>query len=193
VTQAIHVTAGNHRGPASERGLEQFGTPPCATEALLDSLVLPRILWDPCAGEGYIAQVLSQRGHHVYANDLATDGVDFLQRVQAPHGVGAIVTNPPFSLAADFVRQGLTLVQLVIILERIQFLESDERTDILEGGKLARVLVFSNRVPRMHRADWTGKRASPAMCLAWFVFDRGHRGPTTIERVRCNRTSSRPR
>jgi hypothetical protein len=35
MTQAIHVTAGNHRGPASERGLEQFGTPSCATEALL--------------------------------------------------------------------------------------------------------------------------------------------------------------
>jgi hypothetical protein len=38
----------------------------------------------------------------------------------------------------------------------------------------------------MHRADWDGRRASAAMFLAWFVFDRAHDGsPPTVTWIRC--------
>jgi hypothetical protein len=35
MNRPIHVTVGNHSGPHSTRGLEQYETPPCAIEALL--------------------------------------------------------------------------------------------------------------------------------------------------------------
>jgi hypothetical protein len=129
--------------------------------------------------------VLRAHGRRVVCTDIATDGVDFRERTKAPPGTQAIVANPPFSLAADFVRHGLKLVPKVVILERIQFLESDDRTDLIEGGDLARVLVFADRVPRMHKEGWNGKRSSPAMCLAWFVFERDHRGQAVLARIRC--------
>ena len=116
---------------------------------------------------------------------ISSDGIDFRDRTEAPPDVQAIVANPPFSLAADFVRHGLKLVPKVAILERIQFLESEDRTDILESGDLARVLVFADRVPRMHKAGWNGKRSSAAMCLAWFVFERGHPLQPVLKRIRC--------
>jgi hypothetical protein len=184
--QAIHVTAGNHSGPRSMRGLERYRTPPCAVEALIEALSLPKGCWDPCGGDDdNIAVVLRAHGNTVTATDLACDGIDFRDRRVAPPGVEAIVTNPPFSLAADFVRHGLKLVPKVVILERIQFLESEQRSDLIDGGNLARVLVFANRVPRMHKVGWVGKRSGAAMCLAWFVFVSGHHGRPHIERVRC--------
>jgi hypothetical protein len=90
------------------------------------------------------------------------------------------VTNPPFSLAADTFAYGLALVPKVVVLERIQFLGSKTRSALLDAGKLARIWVFRNRVPRMYRQDWRGKRASAAMTLAWFVFDRDHDARPTL-------------
>jgi hypothetical protein len=186
-SRPIHTTAGNHSGPKSERGFELYPTPPCAVEALLRAEKLPLTCWEPCGTEhSAIATVLRAHGKRVTCTDLLTDGIDFLSRRRAPGGAQAIVTNPPFSRAADFVRHGLELVPKVVILERIQFLESDERTDIIDGGRLARVLVFADRVPRMHRQDWTGKRSAAAMCLAWFAFERGHQGSWIGSRIRCH-------
>ena len=39
----------------------------------------------------------------------------------------------------------------------------------------------------MHRHDWAGPRASSQTCFAWFVWDRGHTGPTTIDRINWER------
>ena len=140
MTLPIHATAGNHAGPRSGRGLEVYPTPPCAVEALIRAEPLPPACWEPCGTEdSSIVTVLRAHGHRVVCTDIITDGVDFRDRTTAPPGVQSIVTNPPFSLAADFVRRGLALVPKVVVLERIQFLESEDRDDIIEGGDLARV------------------------------------------------------
>ena len=177
MNRPIHTTAGNHSGPRSMRGLERYRTPPCAIELLIAAEPLPTGCWDPCGNDDdSVAVSLKAHGKTVVATDIANDGIDFRDRREAPPSIEAIVTNPPFSLAADFVRHGLKLVRKVVILERIQFLESETRADLFDAGKLVRVLVFRNRVPRMHRIDWTGKRSSPAMTLAWFVFEHDHDG-----------------
>ena len=187
MSQAIHVTGGNHAGPRSQRGAEQYATAPCAVEALLAVEPLPPRLLEPCAGDGAIVRVLEAHGHIVTAYDLVHDGIDFLKVTKAPPDVGAIVTNPPFSRAADFVRRGLLLVPKVVVLERIQWLEAECRADIFDSGKLARVYVFRDRVPRMHRIGWIGRRSSPAMCLAWFVFECDHVAAPTLHWLNAGR------
>jgi hypothetical protein len=97
--------------------------------------------------------------------------------------VQAIVTNPPFRLAEEFVAHALELVPLAVFLLRLSFLESTRRTPILDTGKLARIHVFKNRLPFMHRAGWQGPRSTSAIPFAWFVFSRDHRGPTTVDRI----------
>ena len=182
---AIHATAGNHAAPKSKRGHDVYLTPPCAVEAMLRVEPLPPVCWECCGDDtSAIATVLRAHGHSVVCSDIRADGIDFFDRTTAPRGVEAIVTNPPFSLAADFVRHGLALVPKVVVLERIQFLESKTRAPLFDAGKLARIWVFRNRVPRMHRQDWRGKRASAAMTLAWFVFDRDHDGRPTLDWIR---------
>jgi hypothetical protein len=174
----------------ADRGVDLYETPPEAVRALLGVERLPLYVWEPACGPGAIAQVLRAAGHRVYATDLfdhgcpdAEAGVNFLEQLNAPSGIGCIVTNPPYRLAAEFVAHALRLVPRAVMLLRLAFLESERRSSILDRGALARVRVFRNRLPMMRRAGWNGPRASSAIAFAWFVFDRGHRGPAVIDRI----------
>ncbi len=109
-------------------------------------------------------------------------GIDFFG-TQAPDECEAIVTNPPYKDATRFVQHALDVCPKVYMLLRLAFLESIGRTSILEGGMLARVHVFRNRLPRMHRDGWTGPRSASAVAHAWFVWDRDHHGPATLHRI----------
>jgi hypothetical protein len=110
-------------------------------------------------------------------------GIDFLKEQFAPEGVRTILTNPPFMHAAEFVRHALALVPHVVMLLRLAFLESQRRSDILDDGRLARVYVFADRLPRMHRDGWEGPRASSSIAYAWFIWNADHRGPWTGKRI----------
>jgi hypothetical protein len=159
-------------------------------EALLRVENLPHFLWEPAAGRGAIVNVLREAGHAVIASDLVDygfpthfNGRDFLLEHKVPECCEAIVTNPPFKLAEQFVSHALDLCPRVIMLLRLAFLESERRRGILEDRGLARVHVFRNRLPMMHRANWTGPKASSAVAYGWFIWSREHRGPATINRI----------
>jgi hypothetical protein len=136
-------------------------------------------------------RVLRAAGHTVIATDLVDYDspdqdearVDFLMERHAPLMVAAIITNPPFKNADAFVAHALKLCPKVIMLLRLAFLESDRRCGILDNGLLARVHIFRKRLPMMHRAGWEGRKANSGMAFAWFVWDRGHYGPTELHRV----------
>lgn len=175
---------GNARGALRDRGHDVYEMPAVAVEALLRVESLPHHVWEPACGPSQrIAEVLRAHDHQVTASDLTTDRIDFSMERRAPEGAGAIVTNPPYKLAADFVRHGLELVPLVIMLLRINFLEAQRRRDLIEGGKLARVHLFADRLPRMHREGWTGNRTSGSTAFAWFIWGRDHAGPIALDRI----------
>jgi hypothetical protein len=69
------------------------------------------------------------------------------------------------------------------MLLRLAFMESERRAAILDGGKLARVYVFRNRLPMMHRDGWEGNKVSNPTAFAWFEWDRAHDGPTELCRI----------
>jgi hypothetical protein len=177
----------------AERGLDLYETPSVAIEALLRVEQIPHRIWEPACGRGAIVNVLRAHGHEVVATDLVDYGVpitapgyysvDFLKETRAPAGTQAIVTNPPFKIAAQFVEHALRLSPLVIMLLRLAFMESERRCPILEGAGLARIHCFRKRLPMMHRAGWEGRKANSGMAFAWFVWERGYAGRTTIDRV----------
>ena len=174
----------------SERGNDLYQTPKVAVEALLRVERLPPQLWDPCSGPGNIVDVLRAHGHQVIGSDLVDYGRpdffshrDFLMERKAPDGCEGVVMNAPFKLAAEFIAHALDLSPLVIALARLAFMESECRTPILEGRGLARIHVFRQRLPMMHRHGWEGRKANSAMAFGWFVWDRSHMGPTTIDRI----------
>src|SRR5262249_52975115 len=144
----------------------------------------------PAAGRGAIVNMLRAAGHAVLASDLVDYGDpthfgrrDFLLEHKLPDRVEAIITNPPYRLAEQFVTHALDLCPRVIMLLRLAFLESERRSEIIERRGLARVHVFAKRLPMMHRDGWTGPRASSNIPFAWFVFDRSHSSPPTLHRL----------
>lgn len=182
---------GTTRAPLAERHNDLYETPDVAVKALLAIEHLPNIIWEPACGPGAIVGVLRRCGHQVYATDLVDyespdqdcSGWDFLMETQIPLGVEAIVTNPPFKNAGEFVSHALNLCPRVIMLLRLAFLESERRRAILDSGSLARVHVFRKRLPMMHRKNYEGPKANSGMAFAWFVWDRAHFGPTELRRV----------
>jgi hypothetical protein len=186
----VMARAQNRRHALAERGDDLYETPAVAVHALLKVEQLPPHVWEPACGPGAIVAVLRHAGYIVHATDLIDYGcpesssrIDFLMERVPPAGVEAIVTNPPFKLASEFVARALDLCPLVIMLLRLAFIEGKRRSTILDGGHLARIHVFKNRLPRMHRAGWKGPTASSQTTFAWFVFDNNHHGSTTIHRI----------
>lgn len=185
------------RATLGERRDDLYETPPEAVRALLRAepfFDAERQIWEPAAGRGAIVNVLCHAGHYVHASDLVDYGswdgeygecefgVDFLLETRAPIGCEAIVMNPPYKLADQFVRHAITLVPKVYALLRLAFLEGTRRSDLVDGT-LSRVYVFRNRLPRMHRDGWTGSRATSTIAFGWFVFEQGHTGPVQLSRI----------
>ena len=187
----MSVAISDTKAALSERKNDLYESPPEAVRALLKAEMLPDMIWEPACGPGSIVRVLRASGRQVYATDLVdygtTDqdsaGWDFLSERQLPIGVQAIVTNPPFKNAAEFVAHALDLCPRVVMLLRLAFIESARRAPILDGGHLARVHVFRNRLPMMHRDGWNGPKVSNPTAFAWFVWDRAHQGPTELHRL----------
>ena len=185
---ALDMATGNRVHAISERKNDLYETPPAAVRALLAVEPVPLTVWEPACGPGAIVRELRDSGRAVIATDLVEYGcpdskgrVDFLMERQAPEGVPAIVTNPPFKNADDFAAHAISLVPEVYMLMRVAFLEGLRWYDSGHancrglGQHLARVWVFAPRLDMMHRADWEGPKANSGMAFAWFVFMRGHR------------------
>lgn|SRR5262245_53898796 len=175
------------RAPMTERRGDCYDTPVVAVHALLQVERLPYRIWEPACGTGNIAGTLVQHGYAVYASDLNDRGygnsrIDFLLP-GPPVDCDAIVTNPPFALAEQFVDVALKRAPLVVMLLRLAWYESERRSYLLENTGLARIHCFRKRLPMMHRAGWEGRKANSGMAFAWYVWDRNHKGPTTIDRI----------
>lgn len=146
----------------------------------------PGAVWEPCAGRGAISRVLRRLGRAVIAQDLVdhpgrdgdiATGIDFLMERQAPTDASCIITNPPFKLADDFIRHGLTVVPYVVVLLRAMAIEGAGRADLIDRH-LLEYWIGIDRPPAMHREGWTGNRLSHSGApFAWFIFRRLPRPP----------------
>ena len=168
-----------------------YATPEETTRAILDVLPLEGSILEPACGMGHISKVLKEYypENEIISTDLidrgfGEGGIDFLK-----HDYGRrfdnIITNPPFKLAKEFVEKALTIANdKVIMLMKIQFLESKGRREFLENSPLKYVYCFSERQSTM-RNGWkinpkTGKPWSTALFLAWFVWEIGYEGEPIV-------------
>jgi hypothetical protein len=159
-----------------------YPTPPEATEALLAVEAFAGAIWEPACGDGAICKVLLRHGYETVATDLVDRGYgiarrDFLMEFQA--SAPNIITNPPFKLINEFIKQALFLTTgKVGILARLACLEGGERRQIFDTSPLARVWVFSRRLSMYRNGENTGNGGTIA--FAWFVWEHGHVGRPTL-------------
>jgi hypothetical protein len=173
---------------------DYYPTPSWVTEALLPHLRPLRTIWEPSCGEGHMVRVLKQVGQ-VIATDILT-GDDFLTTERT---AAAIITNPPFCLAEEFIARALSLMApdgLVAMLLPTDFGHAKRRKRLFEppfARKVeltSRIKWFDRPVMCIHcRGDGCSKcgskgvrNNSPKENHSWFVWDYLHFGPATIVR-----------
>lgn len=171
---------------------DYYATQPSSVEdLLLKENVHGRVL-EPCVGGGHIADVLKTVADRVDCTDLVDRGydgtvvLDFLEQNVSPI-YDWVITNPPYKLAQDFIEQSLRATKdggHVAMFLKIQFLEGNKRKLFFEETPPKTVYVFSKRQNPLRNGealDEKGKPWSSTMCFAWFVWEKGYSGKTTIE------------
>jgi hypothetical protein len=201
------ITEGAKRGrpsfgrPRAVRGLDLFDTPPIALEPLFEHeplLAGVKVICEPFAGRGNLVTAMRRRGITVHAADILDRGCpdcaaqDFFA-AGGRAGCGVLVSNPPYSRAMDAIEHALGLgFETVIFLLKVEFLCSATRYERLhKSGHLRRVHVLAERLQGMHDANYEGRRASQPLMHAWFVIERGYRGPAIINPVSMQRPAER--
>jgi hypothetical protein len=189
----------------SERGLDQFDTPPIALEPLFAHeplLAGVKAVCEPFAGKGNLVMAMRGRGLVVHASDIEYRGcpdsivLDFLEMTERPPDCDVLLSNPPFSRAMEIIEHAWALgFRVVILLLKIQFLNTEERYERMhKRGHLRRVCPFAERLQDMHDAKHLaagGKKGSQSQDHGWFVFDRNYCGHATTIPVSINDPTAR--
>lgn len=179
--------------------LEYFPTPPWATRAVINELLINGLyldlrskrVRDPCAGGGHMAHALRDTFASVDVSDVADWGInpeirDFLEETparliedghQRPEWV---FINPPFEQAVNFVHRAFEIAtEGVAMFCRLGWLSSQNRYDRIFGSMgPAYVCPFSERVALIEGA-WDPE-ASSATDYAWYIWIKGHWPEETV-------------
>jgi len=192
---------------------DAYPTPPWCVDRLLEveDLDLPGGEWlEPGGGTGNIIRAVSAKRadvkwHTVEVRRQCQKGLveavgqadrvaigDFLQMPVPKTKYKVAFTNPPFSLAREFVEKSLHFADRVVMLLRLAFLETDTRADFLRGN-MPDVYVLPDRPSFVNGGhDYSA--------YAWFVWSHVRKDAgklrilaSTPEEIRYPRSKKRRR
>lgn len=145
-------------------------------------------IWEPACGDGNLCDVLSDVTQTVRSSDIHDYGsnelLDFLS--VKSKWTGDILTNPPYKQAKEFIAQALSIVSpksKVVMLLRIQFLESSNRLAFFKKHPPKFVYVHSKRIKIYKDNDNVKYTKAQPLCYAWFVWEKGFGGEPRIRWV----------
>lgn len=168
---------------------DYYATPPIATNMLLDNFdvrLTGNSFLEPCCGGGHIANAIKE-----YYGDATVDCMDLVDRgypntkiqdfleYKPDREWDAIVTNPPYSLAAEFIMKSMKCLKdggVLAMFLKVQFLEGQGRKMLFDKYPPKYVYVFRKRVGPWRNGeefDEKGKPWASTMCFAWFVWVKG--------------------
>lgn len=133
------------------------------------------VVWEPACGDGAMVDPLVKAGYKVVATDLvdrgypnASAGLDFTttKRLLAD----AVVTNPPFKLAGQFVRAAHRIgASYIALLLKMTYWNAGGRYDLFEAFQPTGIY------PLTWRLDFSGGGAS-TMDVMWCVWNSTRKG-----------------
>lgn len=177
MTKLLTGMALNGGGSAEVRSKsDHYPTPRECTVALMEILNLPfmSFVWEPACGAGHISKVLIQYDVCVHSTDLedygyGETGIDYLT-AEPPPDIDAIITNPPFNLAAEFIEKAVCEAPIVAMLLKSQYWHAKSRLSLFRKHTPKYVLPLTWRPQFME-----SRGSSPVMEMAWTVWERVYR------------------
>jgi len=170
---------------------DRYFTPYCLTREFVEHEILwfddwqkHRALLEPACGDGAIVKVLAEYGYtNVVAFDLNYDGTDFLTYSEQ---FDYMITNPPYSLAHEFILHAKEIISLrFALLLPLTYLQGSKRLkDVWSDRRfpLESIYVF-NRYPMLGDAlREDGKIRTGMQTMAWFVWNRENKNAEPVIR-----------
>ena len=170
----------------TRRPNDDYQSPPSAIAALLAHVKPSGTFHEPCAGSGNIIaevrkvkEVTQVSWCELYPE--SGEGTDFLAYRIGPRKYDWIITNPPFSLACEFIDQSLRLAHNIALLLRLNFLESEDRREWWQTRRPTAIYVLSRRPSFLDRQGKrvlgkNGKPGTDSCAYGWFVWSRLYSG-----------------
>ena len=189
-SRSTHAMLGARNYAQNERETnDYYATDPRAVDLLLREEVFCHRVWEPACGEGHMSEVLKAHGYDVLSSDLidrgyGDGGVNFLAIPAHGDKECDIITNPPYKYAKEFVEHALDMVadgHKVAMFLKIQFLEGKARRALFDATPPQTVYVSSGRLRCAMNGEFDKYAKSNAVCYAWYVWVKGHMGPTYIK------------
>lgn len=128
---------------------------------------------EPCCGDGRIVNWLSLNNVQTTSSEIL-NGKNYFDW---DGEVDLILTNPPFSLAKEFIEHSLPKAKTVMMLLRLNFLGSKKRHSWWLDNKPDALYILSGR------PSFTGD-GTDATEYAWFVWDKTGQIPKGINFVK---------
>ena len=155
--------------------MDAYDTPSWVIEALLRVETFEKPIWEPASGSGCMVRALEAGGYRVLHNDM-----DFLTYDGTP--VPSIVSNPPFTFAAEFCRKALEITRpmqgKVAMLLPLAYDCARSRVDLFAGcPAFARKYVLTKRI---RWSNLPQKIAGPSQNHSIYGWDHFHRGLPTL-------------
>lgn len=185
--------ASNHTDKQREQH-DFYATDPVAIDLLTKKVELPKQILEPACGSGCLSIRLEGLGHDVKSFDIVNRGFgmerDFFSITEPPFsGDYAIVTNPPYKFALQFVLHSLEIVLdggLVCMFLKTTFAEGKGRyKELFRKHPPLKVLQCVERVLCAKNGYFAAMRAGggSAVAYAWWVWQKGYKGQTTLDWV----------
>lgn len=135
---SIFKTLGASNHTENDREEDDFyATSPKAIDELMKyaNIEMPMRIWEPSCGSGCLSDRLKDYGYEVTSTDLidrgyGRGGVNFFEQTEMPDHCEAIVTNPPYKFATEYVLHALRLLPengLLCLFLKTTFAEGKER------------------------------------------------------------------
>lgn len=195
--KSVFATLGASNHSKQEREtMDYYATEPKAIDLLAAKFDIPHRVWECACGGGSLSQRLKERGHEVISTDIIDRGYegfngecDFLSRLFHPtiEGDYAIVTNPPYKFVTEFVLTALDVLPdgcYLCLFLKTTALESRGRWEKIYKTTPRYVFQCIDRILCAKNAEFEDARknlGAGAQAYAWFVWQKGYKGSTTLD------------
>ena len=154
-----------------------YETPYSLTRLLLGLVKLNGTVLEPACGDGAIVKVLREFGYSPTHYDKERD---FLTETR---GFDTVITNPPYSLAFEFIQRAKEISDDIYLLLPLAYLHGKQRYDHLYTDKrfpLRKIWVFTRYPMLGERLREDGRCKTGMMVYAWYWFSRGYKGEPRV-------------